>query len=608
MHDAELSDIEEDEHEATSAPGKENENPNKSRKVRYSESFILQNCALSTKTASDGSSEGSLPIGIINAMRLDADKARPSADGGCRLSTSSYNPPTVESVCGGDQIAGTGFSGEPRQISNERDEYEPGGAGPVMDKDLRGQCSSQGRTDSPTILAPNQRAFTAGSIKKKVHWCKEDNRPSTSDNAQPYHSDSGFSSGYRSDLSRSTGSRGRRRRHPAEESTGSPPEREGVVTSDGLSDGAQNVWEQRETLTQRSDGDHAPFGHSLPSQGTVEQPTRAFGTEMPQCSREPALSGIPQALPLAPPESYDPITGGYSSHSGDFDGQNVAQYWNSTRKSPRRDIPNFSRPYQSPTDPRTNDVWGLDPGSEPSQGYDAYNAFVDQPYPSFNSATNFSDSTTRRDFSGYAAPADADFGIYSSPEDGYGYDARQDGESCFAAYGGKCPFPAPPGYPAFDFSNIGNTNSSKTCSDGFYTHVPEGTGETFVRHKKFTRSSSNKTQTPRSQQGGRASWHLYDDGDADEHERSDFEWRDGQTTVHRHRAQYATNSGNRVTILSIREIESDEELSEANDGEDGKNHSHILVSEAATSDEETDNDDSDAGTVINNSMKSICAA
>lgn len=499
MRDAELSDIDEDEDEETaSAPGKENQDPTKGQKLRASRSYMLKNCSFQTKSNSDASSEGSLPVNFVKAVHVDEDMGCESRGGGVRLSAGSCKRLSAESAPGGSSILDI----EPFGGSEDRLETGDGITDCEMGNTGAAEPGRDGLSASPIIPIAIQPANTASSTLKKVHWIKDANRPITAESScQPYQSDSGFSSDYRSDVSmKSTGSRGRHRRDPTAFSTGSPPEQEGVRTVESVGDSLQGSADKSNV--------------NIPPVAAVRQ----------------TLSGYPYTMPPTPPPTYEPL----SAESASFDhhgGQNASKHWNSSTQSPFQDIPNFSRPYHSPSKPRDSDdhVYG-NPVSSP--GYGTRPDYLSQPY-AFNSTAHFSDSTTRRDFSGYEAP---DFDVYNSPEHG-----KKDA-SFYVGYGSGCPFPPsppppPPGDSSFDFSHIGETHAE---------------GPAFKRERKFA-----QTATPQ-----RHSWRLYDEGDVDDYERGDYEWRDGQTTVHRVDRSQVPNSGNRITILSIREIKSDEELSE----------------------------------------------
>lgn len=539
MEDAELSDVEEEE-EATAAPGKENQNPKPRKGPMASRSFMLKNCCFQTKTNSDASSDGSMPLNMIKALHLDDDKAPISTGGGTRFSDESYRPPFVESAAGrSSKIEVQGFE-EGKDANCEVDHSE------MKDSGTSRPCCDE-QACSPTILVPIQPATTTtSSTKKKVHWMKDDRQPMTADSTHPYHSDSGFSSGYRSDLSmKSTGSRGRRR-NPADISKGSPPEREGAMMVENIGDGVKNAREHNGGFVQRSGSNEHSFGRDSSSQEAFEYPVCEAAHEedenVPSSAaiRPQTLPGLQGSMPPNPAESYDAMTAKPSS-----DSQTVPRYWNYGSQSPMQEFPNFSRPYQSPNKAGLSDTHNLYGNPVSSPGYGTRPDYHAQPY-AFHSSTHFSDSTTRRDFSGYEAP---DFEVYSSPEDDHGASGH------FTSEGGGDDYSFSPstGPSAFDFSHFGGTAPSS-----------EATGDRFVRtKKKFARAGAAKenTRTP-----NRHSWRLYDDGDVDDGETGvgdGCEWRDGRTTVHR--AGRTPNSGNLVTILSIREIKSDEELSVAGD-------------------------------------------
>ncbi|KAF3769252.1 hypothetical protein M406DRAFT_75740 [Cryphonectria parasitica EP155] len=602
MHDAELSDIEEDEDDdddttrAQVAPGKENEDPIKPKKVKHSDSFIRQHCSLSTKTkSSESSNEGGAPVGEPKAMQLEAEKARNSVEGGRPLSSRSYNPPHVQPLPEKGLNAGMGLSSEAQPTSNK------GGGCAVEAKDqtageqLLREDGGVGQVgDRSTVPADDHKAIDVSSSKKKVHWSKdkEDNQPmtsatgasSSSESSLLHGTDSSLSSGYRSNLSskKSSAFRGPPRRHPAEESTGSPLEREGAVLSENLGDSSRKAWAEEASSSRQYSRGVPSFRQGSSAQQASGEAASNLDAAMPRgsCGPAPSAGSYYQTTSSASFATSEPMSMGTDTFSSNnFGGQqNAHDYWTSHPQS------SSQRSYAS---------YNLAGDPVSYQGYDSYSAFTDQQlYPGFDSATHFSDSTTRRDFSGYTAPVEAGFDMYDSSRANDGF---------FAPYGYGCTFPPPPGYPEFDFSNMGETDEFKAAKDEFYTHVPQGVDETFAS-EKFTRN--NKSRTPRSQ----ASWRLYDDGDMEEKKKkksTTYEWRDGHTTVHHEQESYLTNSGNRVTILSIREIKSDEELSEASDGENGMNNSGIRCL-LCRGDEGSD--DSDLDTVIHKSTtKSLCS-
>lgn len=606
MAEAELSDIDEDGDEdevPSSAPGKENQDPREKKGHRATNSFMLKNCSFKTKTTSDASSNGSIPLKIRKALQLDKERARTSRNGGVRLSASSYEPPSVESPTVEDFNHSAQYSRQHQGTdypANEVADYKVHDTG-ASNFGVNGQASS------PTIIvAPVQPVITTSSTKKKVHWIRDD-RPGTADSTRPYSSDSGFSSGFPSDVSiKSTGSRGRVRHDPATPSTGSPPEREGATMIENIGDSILMGYKYEGPSVHPSEHGGYSLDRGIPSQGAFEDTPReailtgsadmsAFSVTQPH-----TLSGYPGPISPVPLQSSEPIKPARSSFDNQVGGQNGQSSYDYAAPSPISDVPNFSRPYQSPArSPKKpyldvadhdngNSITSPDFGARPD--YDSENqsplfrsssAFSDsttrrdfsgyeapefgarpeykpehQP-PFFHSSSAFSDSTTRRDFSGHEAPGfggpgfgGPEFDVYNSPENNFG-----GGDNYSApAYDDARGFAPPPSYGAtFDFSQFGEAGPTADC----------GSGEKFVREKKFTRTT--RTQTPKRPY----SWRLYDDGDADEGgQRGDYEWKDGHTTVHHSgggAAGQVLNSGNTVTILSIQEIGTDD-LTEADNG------------------------------------------
>lgn len=615
MYDADLSEIEENEdYQDTSAPGKENENPNRLKKQRATKSFIFENGSSRTKTVSDSSSEGGVPITMLKAMHLDAERARnaSSEGGGFHLPAASYNPPPVECTSVVDEDGDLEM----------KDAGVMTGSGTALDSSTHAFMSKgcQTELDSPAIFVPIQRAATTTTTtRKKVRWSEDSSRPTTADSSQscthPYQSDSGFSSsGQRSDVSmKSTGSsRGwLRRPHPAKVSTGSPPERNGTNIEVNSSDGTRWGEEQVSAAQWNSN-----FGQDLPSQGTFGNVGSFDMSDTPAYFSGPSQSGYRYQMPPTPPGSLK-MGDGNTGYGRDY--QNGSSSWN---HSPDQEIPNFSRPYQSPSKPHTKNSSAYNvhsgPGYISSPGYGTrmnYGYFnQQQSYPAFSSAAHFSDSATYRDFSGHAAPTEDlpyQYNTTTSPSpassssssSGKGYTYT----SCKQKNGGGGgndddyffpDFPAPPGCPAFDFSHLKET--SATHNMDFYTHVPdEGAavagGTKFVRMKNQAQGGSTPDRSRSYHQKQQQHWHLYEDDDNGEgevemerEERESCEWRDGQTTVHRSggggggpmsSSSYSVNLGNSnnnntthtntVTILSIREITSDEDLSGDDGGEKG---------------------------------------
>lgn len=635
-----MSDIEEDDdREVTSAPGKENEDPNKPHKLKVTQSFILKHGASTTKTCSDSSCSstsdgGGVPIDMLKAMHLDADRARglsSSKSEHFRLSGESYKPPSVESLPGEEDkdaemqdacAVATDSGASPAQASDPHRGRRPSSAN-------KG-CQTVSDSLAATLASTQHRVSAidpvtgASSNKKTVRWSEDfSGCPVTADSTtsfapQPYHSDSGFSSsGYRSDASmRSTGSaRGRLRRiPPGEYSTGSPPRREGTATPASKDDRDHGEhWQQEPQLNDSGQS----LQHLPPSQGTFGDDVGDFvegceGPPMPIFASGPTLSGYPGAtnnLPT-PPDSHDQPEGASTTGNmsrgeerGNFEG---LRQWNS---SPDQQVPNFSRPYQSPRrGVRTGAAYHAAATYVSSPGHGTRPDYIRQQqqqrpppvFPAFSSSTHFSDSTTRRDFSGYtAAPTDENDAFHRQyfdtlsepgPDAGIGYYGRYEHEwdMPFEGQGQRQDyyhhtgndfnsFSAPQSCSAFDFSYL---NGEQT-----------GTETKFVRKKK-TDSSSNATAAPehptttpsRSQQSHQQ-WYLYEDDDAtfdmygSEVGEGNYHWRDDRTTIHHSGStgpslssdhnQMATGNNqprNVVTILSIREITSDEELCGCDEG------------------------------------------
>lgn len=556
MEDAELSDVEEDEEETIAAPGKENENPKPRKGLKATRSFMLKNCDFRTKTTSNDSSEGSMPLNMIESLNLDGDNAPISAGEGARLSAGSYKPPYVESTTGGSSRLGTQGFGEDTAIAGAT--YADSDCGT---EDLgASRPGHDEQASSPTIIASTQpAATTTSSSKKKVHWTTDDGQPMTAESAHPYNSDSGFSSGYRSDVSmKSTGSRGRRR-NPADISKGSPLEREGAIPVENIGDGVNLARENNEGCTSRPQSNSHAYGRDnifheasgCPTREAIHQQHEAGC--LPMAIPSQTLSGFPGPTLPTPSESYDSAAAKSSILDDQVDGHTDPTYWNYGSQSPFQQFPNFSRPHQSPSKPGLGDARNLYGNPVSSPGYGTRPDYHAQPY-AFHSSTYFSDSTTRRDFSGYEAPG---FDVYSSPEDDHG--AGQRFAPTSSSEGGNHDYlfqSRPTGPSAFDFSQFG-----EAC------HGSEATGEKFVRAKKFADAGASKQniQTPNK----RHSWQLYDNGGVDGGETGGAgsggcQWRDGRTTMHC--SGRTPSSGNLVTILSIEEIKSDDELSDAGDG------------------------------------------
>ncbi|KUI62320.1 hypothetical protein VP1G_09441 [Cytospora mali] len=578
IHEAELSDIHEDDDvdsiTFSSAPGKENEDPDKASKIMKATSFLLKNRAFKTKASSDTSSEGSLPDKVLKSMHLEANKTLnfggQAGVGGARLSTGSYKPASVESTLSDSSVENV----DTRQATGmHKKNMAPAqrGAGCEMgDVGTSAVDHTCGQDDtSPTVLAFGHKP-TASSSPKKVHWSDNGSRPTTADS-----NTSAFSNSIWSETSvTSAGSLRRPRRNPAETSTGSPPERDGTNKEDNIGDSLRRNSMRPEQPQSTGDGS----GQGLPpSQGTFgDTHESGYGITGSYMHGQTLYGyGMP---PTPPQERCEPYVHGSHVY------QHYPSYWDSLREqSHAQGVHNFSRPYQSPQKSRPDASHCGHDGS----GYGTRPEHFNYPQDGFDSAAHFSDKDARRDFSGnsyndYTAGGAYDYASYldgynaeclfeytsSRPDDTsprteaetYMYVSQYDsnGDSPGKPKSGpekSSDHVSTPSFHSFDFSSFGNEQEKH--NDDFYSHIPN---EEDVR--KFTRNfmpqnEAQMTPPPRPQ------WHLYDDGDADEHNTDrGYEWRaNGQTTIHRPGSGNSTSSGNMVTILSIREITSDEDLS-----------------------------------------------
>lgn len=549
MEDAELSGIEEDVEEMSTAPGKENENPKPFKGPKASRSFMLKNCGLQTKTTSDASSEASIPLRMIKAMQLSDDGEYNSAGGGARLSAGSDKlSPLQSSTIDSVQVQPQAF-----------EEAVPAVGTSGVDGDGRAEnvevlrSSWDEQASSATFPVPSRPTASAtSSPKKKVHWMKFDEPPLTVECTQPYNSDSGFSSGYRSDVSmRTTGSRGRRH-NPGDISKGSPPEREGVATVENIGGTMdKSAGSYCSNLNAEINSNDHDFG-SKHAYKTLHRQHEFNAAHPPDSSQ--SMPGLQGTMPPTPPGVYDQMNAAVPGCDDSAFGHDAQSYWAYNPHQPIQEFPNYSRPYHSPSKSALGQDQARYANPVSSPGYGTRPDYHAQPY-AFQSSSHFSDSTTRRDFSGFEAPG---FDLYSSPEAAVPETSSWLGEHPLygkEACGGYSSFQPSGESVTFDFSHLYGT--------GF---GGDGDCEKFVRSKK--QSTRTNGVGCRDQTSTTHSWRLYDDGDADDCElASDHagacEWKDGRTTLHR--SDRAPKSGNVMKILSIREIQSDEEVSSVDD-------------------------------------------
>lgn len=618
VHDANLSDIEEDkdDHASTSrrAPGKENDARAGFLKSREATSSMLKNRSFKTKTDSDTSSDGNATIKKLKEMHLEADKAlnfgAQAGDGGARLSAgSSYKPPSVESASGHSSVVGGNVKtyhvshhddGYLARASGE-DNFEMKDAGlDTADKACQADISSTIRVylDGPeTAASPMQ-----------VQQSDSGSRPTTCGT-----NDSGASRRFPSGTSRTSSAsiRFRSRRNPAETSTGSPPERDGLALSGNIGDNIRykafgsGTWPQPPAHNG---------SHEAPSQRTFGG-TRQFDGMAGGYANGQKLTDLP--LPPTPPrESHWPYT--------------QQQYQNPTHNNYAMNQHEWA-PQSSPTsapkafgasmDLGKPDGYGAHystGGFDPESGaqYANNTGYYGYPHNGFNSAAHFSDAHCRRDFSGdsyydhgndqfdYSKPS-YPAGGFTQPQQSYQYGGQgesgpksqygpQSQYSTQAHYGAQAQygFQGQPGswteyhdngfsqqdsafgedngYSApkeFDFSFIGKGNNSAWASN---TYVPTSEEINAYMERNFT---DPVPQTTTTTSRAEPQWTIYEDEDdgiagaqqpgGDPQAAGAYAWRDGNTSIHR---VGSSTPGNTVTILSIREITSDEDLSGKFDG------------------------------------------
>ncbi|CAN8098708.1 unnamed protein product [Discula destructiva] len=584
MRDADLSAVEEEsEDPATSARGKENQDPKPTKKqLKASKSFMLENFSCKINTFSDASSaERGVPISILKAQYLDAERARSASAsntsgasrGGC--SGGPYQPPNVES-----EVSETSTSDvkarETMAPSGEDAHYET--KSPL--KPAREDVPSS----PPTILAYNRQdsddSYT--KKKKKVHWLKQAIQPTTTNSDA---SDSAYCSNYPSDLTTASKRSRHVRRGPGEYSTGSPPVREGETIAGDM---RHDVRKHNNSSVRRSESRGKGSDHESPTDGIFGQPIHSFDANMGLRKHDLSESGHSHSTP--PTSSGAQIHG--ASESVKFaGGAGYEKPFSSESASP--EIPNFSRPPQNLGKTRVNpDLSQRDLNQEKQRskashmpdpfyhsGYGARPGYM-QEYSSYRSAAQMSTPTQRHDFSGFDAPGEEP-AMYGDQYGRYGGPAQHsdwprsawpifgESDTCTTDDSTCSPAPESSGADAFDFSGFGAASSEDPKSVG-------AEGETFVRKKKTT------TATPKGQ-----SWHLYDDGEAGAAKNQGCRWRrDGRTTIHHSGGEQMLNSGNTAQIMSIREMTSDEELSGSDDSDQA----------------------SELSTVAGATLKSICAA
>lgn len=603
VHDANLSDIEEDKDDQAStskrAPGKENDARVGLLKSREATSSMLKNRSFKTKTDSDTSSDGIATIKRLKEMHLEADKTlnfgNKAGDGGARLSAgSSYKPPSVESASGcssvveGDvktyHVSHCDTSNLARASGNGDFEMKDAGFY-TADKACQADMSS-------TIRVHLSGPETAPS-PMDVHQSDSGSRPTTRGT-----NDSGVSRKFNSGTSRTSAAsaRFRARRNPAETSFGSPPEREGLALGGNIGDSLRykalgsGVWAQQPTYNG---------AYEMPSQGTFGGAYQ-YGGMAGGYTTGQKLTDL--AMPPTPPleSQWQQTQQQYQRHGHDSFamGQHEWAPQSSPPSAPKAYGTSINQGYGAPYD-----SGGFGPSAEYANNPGSYS----RPYNGFNSAAHFSDSHCRRDFSGdsyYDAPTEDQFGYNKPPNPagnitqpqqsyqygdhhGYGVKSQNEPQSQYGTQTQYVPqtqygFQSQPGNwteyhenvfcqqdPAFgdenaapkefDFSFIGKRNNNSAWAANTYVPTPEEINA-YMERNCTNPGPQAAAAYPEPQ------WTIYedeDDGHVREHQeggdlRADaYAWPDSKTSVHVN----SSTPGNTVTILSIQEITSDEDLS-----------------------------------------------
>lgn len=601
VHDASLSDIEEDKYDHASAfgraPGKENDARQGLLKSREANSSMLKNRSFKTKASSDTSSEGNATIEKLKEMHLEAGNAfdfgGKTGDGGARLSAgSSYKPPSVESATDSSSVAGGHVKTYDISRSEVRHVAQFGGNGDCEMKDAGSDTADKAcQADiSSTFRGRPNGAGTAAS-PLQVQQSGSGSSPTTCG-----ASNSAASLRFPSGTSRSSAAstRFRARRNPAEASTGSPPERTSLATDENIGDKLRHKALGSGPWTQQP----VQNGALEPSSRWISRDAPQFGGVADRCGNARDMSGFPTP-PTPPHESHWP----YSQQ----------QHLDTDRCMMERR--GWAAPSSPPSAPMANGH-GMTPIKPDGQGahYNAAGAvsssgvenatqsgYFSRPNNGFNSAAHFSDAHCRRDFSGdsyydnttsqqyeYNRPSYPG-GDFAQSQRFYHYGQQHErdprshyppqpqfgteGQHGFQSQPGGWPeysgsdFPQQDpkfgdnsGYSApndFDFSFIGRGNSGWAAN----TYVPTHEEINAYMERNFT-NPEPPTNTPRTE----PQWKIYEDeGDSaarleqggDPRAGTFHAWHDGKTSVHH---VSSSTPGNTVTILSIHEITSDEDL------------------------------------------------
>ena len=606
VHDANLSDIEEDkdDHASTSnrAPGKENDARAGLLKSREATSSMLKNRSFKTKTDSDTSSEGNVTIKKLKEMHLEADKTLNSGgkagDGGARLSAGySYKPPSVESASGCSSTVGGDVKTYRVSHCDTGNLAPAGGDG---DREMKDAIFYTADKACQADISSTIRVYPSGpdtvASPMDVHQSDSGSRPTTCGT-----DGSGASCRFPSGTSRTSAAsmRFRARRNPAETSTGSPPERDGLAVDENIGDKIRY-----EALGS------GPWAQQSAHNGAHEQPWQGtFGTVHQSSSMAGGyangqkLTDLPMP-PTPPHESSWPYNQQQHLNPDLYTMNHRA--WAAQSSAPKA----YDH-IMSPPKPAGYGAHCGAGGSDPGTGaqYTTQPSCFSRPQNGFNSAAHFSDAHCRRDFSGdsYHDHANEDQYGYSRPsypgggfaqtqqnyhyghQDAYGTQCQYGPQSQYGAQG-QTGFKGQPGswtdhnghgfsqqgpafedsgYSApkeFDFSFLGRANGGSAADSASDNYVPTQE-EINAYTQRNCMGPQTKATTPRAE----PQWTIYEDDDAARNQQQwgdpavgAYAWRDGKTSVHH---VSSSTPGNTVTILSIREITSDEDLSAKCDGD-----------------------------------------
>ena len=603
MHDASLSDIEEDRDgyagASKRAPGKENDARQGLLKSREATSSMLKNRSFKTKTSSDTSSEGNVTIEKLREMHLEADTTLnlggKAGDGGARLSAgSSYKPPSVESASGCNSVVG----GDVKTYHISRCEVghlaQAGGNGDCEMKDAGSDTADkacQADISSSFRLHPNRLDTAVSPLH--VQQSDSGSRPTTCGT-----NDSGASCSFPSGTSRTSAAsiRIRARRNPAETSTGSPPERDGLSAAENIGD----------KLRHKAPGS-GPWAQHPVRNGAEGLPSLGVSGGAPPSSGFAGgyangrdMSGFPTP-PTPPHESHWP----YAQQQNLGPDQYMMKHreWATPSSPPSAPMAFGHSMCQGKPDGYGAHYGAGGSGSSSGAEYATQTGYFGRPHNGFNSAAHFSDAHCYRDFSGdsYCGNTSAQQHEYdrpSYPGGGFAqtqqsyqygqqheYDPRsqyrpqprcgtqpqygfQSEPGSWPEYSGSGFSRQDPdfggdnsGYSApkdFDFSFIGQCESGWAAN----TYVPTNEEINAYMERSFTNPGPQTMNMSHTE----PQWKIYEDegdGAAPEQQGGDarpgaYAWRDSKTSVHR---VNSSTPGNTVTILSIREITSEEDLS-----------------------------------------------